>query len=89
MAFRAALVVTLLRSAFAQPPIGTSYVTNITMEQVGSRAQSGVMWALNDWTLFAQDKPATEFPYQLNLGDHGGQGVAAIKVTPTAYLSGL
>lgn len=54
-----------------QPPIGLQYITNISMGQEGSPTQSGVLWALNDWTLFAQDKPATRFPNQLNLGDQG------------------
>ena len=72
---RSIMASVLLSSVVGQPPIGSQYVTNIVMDQSGSRPQTGVLSALNDWTLFVQDRPDVAFPYQLNLGDHGGERV--------------
>lgn len=53
----------------APPNIGTHYATNFTMRADGT--SSGALYASLDYTLFAQTRPNTTFPYQLNLGNHG------------------
>lgn len=53
-------------NALQPPNIGIEYATNFTMRADGT--SSGMLYASQDYTLFAQTKPAALYPYQLNLG---------------------
>ncbi len=67
IAIAQSLVIAIAQSP---PSIGSHYRTEIVMSGDGS-VQSGTLYASGDFTLFEQVSPATPYPNELNLCNHG------------------